>query len=203
MFRVFMGLVCIVIASMGSTPLSASQHEELPESAVAVNPHETIEVIEFFSYGCRQCFNLEEVLDPWIRALPTDVYFNRLPAMFGGRWDVQGQLFLTLKVMAVDYSVHHAVFEAVRKRQKLTSAEEMADFLATVGVDKDLFIATYHSPVVQAKVIEAKEKTQLFEVSALPTMVVNGKHCLDLRVGGVKSMLQRAERLTNNERLLR
>lgn len=104
--------------------------------------------------------------------------------------------------MVVDYSVHHAVFEAVRKRQKLTSAEEIADFLATVGVDKDLFIATYHSPVVQAKVIETKEKTKLFEVSALPTMVVNDTYCLDLRVGGVKSMLQRAERLTNNERLL-
>lgn len=94
--------------------------------------------------------------------------------------------------MVVDYSVYRAVFEVVHKRQKLTSAEEIADFLATVGVDKDLFIATYHSPVVQAKIIEIKEKTKLFEVSALPTMVVNDTHCLDLRMGGVKTMLQRA-----------
>lgn len=186
---------------MNTIVLATQQYEKLPAS-VAVKPQNKIEVVELFSYGCGHCFNFEKSLDPWIKNLPTDVDFNRVPAMFGGLWDVQGRMFLTLQVMAVDYSVHHAVFEAVRKRQRLTNAEEMAEFLATVGVDRDSFIATYHSFAVQAKVMDAKKKTKAYEVSGVPTMVVNGKYRLDLGVGSAQLMLQQVEQLVDKERSL-
>ena len=38
-----------------------------------------IEVIEFFSYGCPHCNDLEPILDAWLAKLPPDVQFRRVP----------------------------------------------------------------------------------------------------------------------------
>ena len=41
-----------------------------------------IEVIEFFSYGCPHCGDLEPVLQGWLKTMPADVEFRRIPVMF-------------------------------------------------------------------------------------------------------------------------
>jgi protein-disulfide isomerase len=45
-----------------------------------------IEVIEFFSYGCPHCAELEPFLETWLAKLPPDVAFRRVPVMFQDRW---------------------------------------------------------------------------------------------------------------------
>jgi protein dithiol oxidoreductase (disulfide-forming) len=78
--------------------------------------------------------------------------------MFGGPWDAHGQLFLTLEAMGVEHKVHNAVFKAIQKEGKrLTKPEEMADFLATQGVDKDKFLTTFNSFAIKGQIKQAKE----------------------------------------------
>ncbi|MGH9578642.1 MAG: hypothetical protein ACRD3R_14475, partial [Terriglobales bacterium] len=38
-----------------------------------------IEVIEFFWYGCPHCYGLESLLDVWLKKLPPDAVFRRVP----------------------------------------------------------------------------------------------------------------------------
>src|SRR5271154_4204868 len=45
-----------------------------------------IEVIEFFSYGCPHCNDLEPFLQDWMKKIPADVQFVRVPVMFQDRW---------------------------------------------------------------------------------------------------------------------
>ena len=37
------------------------------------------EVVEFFWYGCPHCNAFEPALEPWIKQLPADVAFRRVP----------------------------------------------------------------------------------------------------------------------------
>ncbi len=60
----------------------------------------------------------EPTIVPWSEKLPADVHFVRLPALFGGIWNVHGQMFLTLESMGVEHDVHNAVFEAIHKEHK-------------------------------------------------------------------------------------
>ena len=46
-----------------------------------------IEVIEFFSYGCPHCRDLEEFLGPWAKKMPADVAFKRVPVAFQPAWE--------------------------------------------------------------------------------------------------------------------
>ncbi len=73
--------------------------------------------------------------------------------MFGGPWDAHGQMFLTLEAMGVEHKVHAAVFDAIQNQKKrLTDPQDMADFLATQGVDKDKFLATFNSFAIKGQV---------------------------------------------------
>ncbi|WP_095126773.1 thiol:disulfide interchange protein DsbA/DsbL [Pseudomonas sp. Irchel s3h14] len=161
-----------------------------------------IEVVELFWYGCPHCYAFEPKVNPWAEKLPSDVNFVRIPAMFGGAWDIHGQLFLTLEAMGVESKVHSAVFEAIQvEKKRLTTPEEMAEFVATQGIDKDKFLATYNSFAIKGQINKARELAKKYEISGVPTMIVNGKYRFDVgSAGGAEQALQLADKLIDKER---
>ena len=169
---------------------------------VAVSVPGKIEVVELFWYGCPHCYAFEPTINPWAEKLPKDVNFKRIPAMFGGPWDAHGQLFLTLEAMGVEHKVHNAVFEAIQKQGKrLTKPEDMADFVATQGVDKEKFLATFNSFAIKGQIEAAKKLAVAYGVQGVPTLIVNGKYRFDLgTTGGPEATLNVADQLIAKER---
>jgi thiol:disulfide interchange protein DsbA len=190
------------MTAQAAEPLEAGKQYIELSSAVPVVAPGKIEVVELFWYGCPHCYAFEPVINPWVEKLPADVNFVRIPAMFGGPWDAHGQMFLTLEAMGVENKVHAAVFNAIQKEhKKLTDKEEMADFLATQGVDKDKFLATFDSFAVKGKVEDAKRKAKAYQITGVPSMVVNGKYRFDLgTAGGAEGVLNVANQLIDKER---
>lgn len=189
-------------AQAADVPLEAGKTYIELSSAVPVAVPGKIEVVELFWYGCPHCYAFEPVVNPWAEKLPSDVNFVRLPAMFGGPWDAHGQMFLTLEAMGVEHKVHAAVFNAIQKEGKhLTDKEEMADFLATQGVDKAQFLQTFDSFAIKGQIVKAKELAKKYEISGVPTMVVDGKYRFDLgTAGGPEQALNVADQLIAKER---
>ena len=189
-------------AQAANVPLEAGKTYVELSNAVPVAAPGKIEVVELFWYGCPHCYSFEPVVNPWAEKLPADVNFVRIPAMFGGPWDAHGQMFLTLEAMGVENKVHAAVFNAIQKEGKrLTDKNDMADFLATQGVDKDKFLATFDSFAIKGQIVKAKELAKKYEISGVPTMVVNGKYRFDLgTAGGPEQTLNVADQLIAKER---
>ncbi|KAE9650100.1 thiol:disulfide interchange protein DsbA/DsbL [Pseudomonas sp. PB105] len=189
-------------AQAADVPLEAGKTYVELSNPVPVSVPGKVEVVELFWYGCPHCYAFEPVINPWVEKLPKDVNFKRIPAMFGGPWDAHGQLFLTLEAMGVEHKVHNAVFDAIQKQGKrLTKSDEMADFVATQGVDKDKFLATFNSFAIQGQIKQAKELAQKYGVQGVPTMIVNGKYRFDLgTTGGPENTLNVADQLIAKER---
>ena len=189
-------------AQAADVPLEAGKTYVELTNPVPVSVPGKIEVVELFWYGCPHCYAFEPTINPWVEKLPKDVNFKRIPAMFGGPWDAHGQLFLTLEAMGVEHKVHNAVFNAIQKEGKrLTKPDEMADFVATQGVDKDKFLATFNSFAIQGQIKQAKELAQKYGVQGVPTMIVNGKYRFDLgTTGGPEATLNVADQLIAKER---
>ena len=179
----------------------AAPYVELANPVPVAEPGK-IEVVELFWYGCPHCYHFEPTINPWIAKLPDDVNFVRVPAMFGGVWDLHGQMFIALQTMGVEAKVHAAVFEAIQKGgKKLASPDEMAEFLATQGVDKDAFLKTYNSFGVKGQVANAKRLGMAYQISGVPAMVVNGKYRFDIgSSGGPEQTLDVADQLIAKER---
>jgi protein dithiol oxidoreductase (disulfide-forming) len=197
----------LVVASLfglsaHAEPIEAGKQYVELNNPVAVSQPGKIEVVELFWYGCPHCYKFESTINPWIASLPEDVNFVRIPAMFGGIWNVHGQMFITLEAMNVEHKVHGAVFDAIHLQgKKLATPEEMADFLATEGVDKDAFLKTYNSFGVKSQLEKAKKLAMAYQITGVPVMIVNGKYRFDIgSSGGPEQALQVADFLIAKER---
>ncbi|WP_439886975.1 thiol:disulfide interchange protein DsbA/DsbL [Pseudomonas sp. MBLB4123] len=183
-------------------PIEAGKQYVELTSPVPVSKPGQIEVVELFWYGCPHCYQFESTINPWVEQLPEDVNFVRIPALFGGVWNVHGQAFITLESMKVEQKVHDAVFEAIHKQgKKLASPEEIAEFLVGQGVDKAKFLSTYNSFAVKGQMEKAKKLAMAYQISGVPVMVVNGKYRFDIgSSGGPQQALQVADYLIDRER---
>jgi thiol:disulfide interchange protein DsbA len=190
------------LTAQAAEPIEAGKQYVELKSAVPVSEPGKIEVVEMFWYGCPHCYAFEPVINPWVEKLPADVHFVRIPALFGGPWDAHGQLFITLDTMGVEHKVHTAVFDAIQKGGKrLTDPNDMAEFVATLGVDKTKFLETFNSFAVKGKIAQYKELAKKYEITGVPTMIVNGKYRFDLgTAGGPEQALQVADQLIAKER---
>lgn len=183
-------------------PIEAGKQYVELSNPVPVSQPGKIEVVELFWYGCGHCYQFEGTINPWIAKLPADVNFKHLPAMFGGMWNVHGQMFITLEAMGIESKVRKAIFDAIHiQGKKLASPEEMADFLAAEGVDKAAFLSTFNSFAVKGQVEKAKKLAQAYQISGVPVMIVNGKYRFDIgSSGGPDEALQVADHLIAKER---
>lgn len=206
MRNLFIGAVMALASLIGvaahADDIQADKQYTVLESPVPVSEPGKIEVVELFWYGCPHCYAFEPTINGWAAKLPADVNFHRVPAMFGGIWDIHGQMFITLEVMGVEHKVHTAVFEAIHKDHKMfKTPEEFADFVATQGVDKTKFMETYNSFAVKGLVKKYKDLAVAYGATGVPTMIVNGKYRFDLgSSGGAEETLHVADTLIEKER---
>ncbi|TBU76053.1 thiol:disulfide interchange protein DsbA/DsbL [Phytopseudomonas daroniae] len=180
---------------------AGKQYVEL-SSPVPISKPGKIEVVELFWYGCPHCYQFEPTLNPWVEKLPDDVNFVRIPALFGGVWNAHGQLFITLESMKVEHKVHNEVFRAIHQEgRKLATADEMADFLVTQGIDRDAFLKAFNSFGVKSQMEKAKKLAMAYQINGVPVMIVNGKYRFDISSsGGPEQTLQVADHLIAKER---
>jgi len=135
-----------------------------------------VEVTEFFWYGCPHCHDFEPVLNVWLKTLPKDVVFRRVPADFG-RWTGGAKLFYALEAIGEEDRVHKDLFDAVHAdRLNFNSEQVVADWLAKKGVDRKKFLDAYSSFTVQSKVSRAQQLTRAHALSGVPTIVIGGKY---------------------------
>ena len=173
------------IAAILLTWVAASAWAELKEGEdfklIAPQPTEAVgkvEVTEFFWYGCPHCYELEPVLNQWVRTLPKDVAFRRIPAIFlDARWAPAARLYYALDALGEESRLRSDLFEAIHVgRMNYTNEAEVGEWLAKKGVERGKFSAAYNSAAVQSKINRAQELTQAHAIKGVPAVVVGGKY---------------------------
>ena len=71
-----------------------------------------IEVIEFFSFSCPHCKDIEPILSAWVKKLPADVQFRRIPVQFSPAWTGTSKVWYTLEGLNEERLIP-AVFNAL------------------------------------------------------------------------------------------
>jgi thiol:disulfide interchange protein DsbA len=176
--KFLIGLSIFSIAGLAQAqPVAGVEYRELP-TAQAIDSADKIEVIEFFWYGCPHCFNFEPVLEPWVKKLPKDVQFRRIPAIFNDEWAQSARAYYALEAIGEGQRLHKALFDAVHTGSRLKVGNEAAttEWLGKQGVDTKKFAAAYHSFSVEGKVKRAAQLTQSYKIEGVPAMAVNGKY---------------------------
>ena len=141
-----------------------------------VESGKNIEVIEFFSYGCPHCGELEPSLQSWIKSKPADVTFRRVPVMFQQRWENLARVYYTLEAMGEETKLSPEVFVALHgKGTPLWNEKDFFDWAASKGLDRKKVEELYGSFGVVGKVNRAKQQAQVYNIQSVPTIIVDGK----------------------------
>lgn len=177
--RMMFATLCLGL--MWSAParaqLEAGKQYILVSPAQPTESGKNVEVLEFFSYACPHCHDLEPVLNPWVRKLPGDVTFRRVPAVFSDKWLVLARVFYAAEALGQLDRLHPAIFNAIHVEHiDLTSEQNLQQWIGRNGVDARKFMDTYNSFAVAGKAQRAKQLTRNFAITGVPSLVVDGKY---------------------------
>jgi len=191
----------LVVAPLIAFAQSGIAYTEL-KPAQPVPEGKKIDVVEFFWYGCIHCYNLEPVLEPWVKRLPADVEFRRVPAVFNARWERDAAIFYTFESMGLLPKLHRPFFDAIhRDALRSDNDEAMVQWLQKQGVDSKKFFDTLKSFTVQSKTRRAVQLTNAYHVEGTPMMAVQGKYTVSADQGKSREgMLQTVSQLVDKVR---
>ena len=176
--QLLIGIAVFMFAGLAQAqPAAGVEYREL-QTAQPTDATDKIEVLEFFWYGCPHCYNFEPVLTPWVKKLPKDAQFRRVPAIFNDEWEQGARAYYTLEAIGEVERLHKPLFDAVHTGSRLRVANEAAltEWLGKQGVDTKKFAAAYRSFSVEGKVKRAKQLTSAYKIEGVPTMAVNGRY---------------------------
>jgi len=175
-------LMLLSLSLLAATPALAADLIEGKQFARLPAPQPTekngkVEAVEFFSYGCPHCGDFEPLLKSWVKTLPADVNFKKVPVIFNDKSVPGARIYYTLEAMGLLDRLNDAVFNAVLKeRVNLNSESILFDWVARQGVDRQKFIDTYKSFAVETAVKRAAELTRSYGVDGVPVIIVGGKY---------------------------
>lgn len=198
---VFLPLIACAEQAADETYKVGEHYVELPEP-VKTRDSKKVEVVELFWYGCSHCFTFEPVIEKWAAKLSDDVDFWRSPAMWRDVMVVHARAFYAAKTLGILDKVHMPLFKALNvERKPLASEQELADFFAEHGVDREKFKKAYNSFSVSSGVRLADSRARSYKITGTPEIVVNGKYRVDAKMaGGQQQMLDITDFLIAKER---
>ena len=143
-----------------------------------------VEVVEYFSWACIHCRNLDELIEGWKQNLPEGVSFRRVHASYSGPLRVLARTHVALERHDALDANHARIFRAIhdRNRQFLT-AEAMADFVAGYDIDRETFLAAVGSAATASAVERDAAESAAIGIFAVPSLVVDGKYIINMGVG--------------------
>jgi thiol:disulfide interchange protein DsbA len=192
-FRLLSALsgLLIAFAACAQSPVEGSDYLELKPPQSVDSPGK-IEVIEFFWYRCPHCYALEPDLEAWVKRLPRDAQFRRIPGIFNEEWAVDARIFYALETIGESERLHRPLFNAIHQQGgvKLRGdafAKWAADWLAKQKVDMAKYDAAFHSFSVETKVRRAAQTANSlgssiarsypkFDNFGVPFLVVQGRY---------------------------
>ena len=175
---VALSLTPLALASRGVLAQASGAFTEL-KPALPVESDGKIEVLEFFWYGCIHCYNLEPRLETWLKTLPKDVEFRRVPTVLSERWAHDAAVFYAFDAMGMLDKLHRPFFEAIHvNRLRSDNVQALNAWLEKHGVDPKKFAETARSFGVQSKVKRAMRLTADYRIEGTPAMAVHGRYTI-------------------------
>ena len=147
-----------------------------------------VEVIEFFWYGCPHCYEFEPELKGWIKRQNKDVVFKKVPIAFREELMPHSQLFYALEALGKGDTLNDKVMFAMhRENKRLLNENEIADWVAAQGVDRNAFLAAYRSFAVLSKARAANQLGNAYRIDGVPTVAVQGKYITSPSIAGSRA----------------
>lgn len=164
-------------------------YQRLP-TPVPTSTGDRVEVVEVFWYGCPHCYHMEPTVAAWLQHKPANAEFVRVPAVFGPNWEPHARAFYAAEVLGVSDQIHTPLMDAIHKEHRsLNNEQQLADFFAEHGVNRDAFLQAYNSFEVETRLKRSQQLVQRYGITGVPAVVINGKYLTNGSMAGTYEKL--------------
>ena len=163
-----------------------------------------IEVMEVFWYGCIHCYQMEAPLNAWVKKLPADVYFKRMPALPRADWAPMAKAYFAMDALGIQEKLHTQLFDAVHKQKVLNPTDEKAAIewvTKASGLDKTKVEQAFKSFTINTNLNRAAQIFRASGATGVPSLVIDGKYITSSTMsGGNAEALKVADYIIENVR---
>jgi thiol:disulfide interchange protein DsbA len=204
MKKLFTALMMLISFNvLAADPQVGQEYDRTLQAIPTENPNK-IEVVEVFWYGCIHCYHMDPLLNTWVKKLPADVSFRRLPGLPNPSWAPMAKAFYAMEDLKLSSKLHSALFDAVHKEKALDPTNEVAiiDWMTKKsGLDKAKVEASFKSFSMNNKLNQAAQFFRASGATGVPTFVINGQFITSSTMaGGNEQALQTVEYIVSNIR---
>ena len=193
--------------SLAETPQAVPQvgnNFDAVAQPIATDNAAKIEVMEIFWYGCSHCYSMDAPLNAWVKKLPADVYFKRMPGLPNASWAPMAKAFYAMETLGVGEKLHTLLFEAVHKSKSLNPTDEkaiMAWVTQQSKMDKAKVEAAFKSFTINTNLNRAAQIFRASGATGVPSLVIDGKYITSSTMnGGNAEALKVADYIIENVR---
>lgn len=198
--------ILMLLASFNVLAADPQMGTEFDKTAQAI-PNETpnkIEVTELFWYGCSHCYQMEAPLNAWVKKLPADVTFKRIPGLPNPSWAPMAKAYYAMETLGVLEKLHAPLFEAIHKQKTLNPTDEKAaiDWVTKqAGLDKKKVEAAFGSFSMNTNLNRAANVFRASGATGVPSLIINGQFITSSTMAGNNNAaLNTADYIINNIR---
>jgi thiol:disulfide interchange protein DsbA len=196
-------LMLLFTANAMAAPQVGNEFRQTAQAIPTDNANK-IEVTEIFWYGCPHCHQLEPYLAAWVKKLPEDVYFKRVPGLPQPAWSPMAKAYYAMESLGVLEKLHVKLFEALHKQRAFRPDDEAA-VIAWItkegGLDRKKVEAAFNSFSTNTKLMKAAQIFRASGATGVPSLVIDGKYVTSSTMaGGNQQVLKVADHIIANVR---
>lgn len=163
-----------------------------------------IEITELFWYGCIHCYQMDPILNAWVKKLPADVVFKRVPGLPRPDWAPMAKAFYAMDDLKLSDKLHSALFDAIHKQKVLNPTDEAAtiDWMTKQsGLDRKKVDEAFKSFSMNNKLNRAAQFFRASGATGVPSIIIDGQYITSSTMaGGNEQALKVADYIIANIR---
>lgn len=188
---------------LAADPQSGTEFDRTAQTIPTDTPNK-IEVIELFWYGCTHCYQMDPILAAWVKKLPADVVFKRIPGLPRADWAPMAKAYYAMEDLKLTEKLHTPLFDAIHKQKLLNPTDEAAtiDWITKQsGLDRKKVDEAFKSFSMNNKLNRAAQFFRASGATGVPGMIIDGQYITSSTMaGGNEQALKVADYLIANVR---
>lgn len=186
MKKLFTALMLLASFSVMAEPQMGKEFDRTAQAITPDTPNK-IEVIELFWYGCSHCYQMEAPLSAWVKKLPADVTFKRVPGLPNQSWAPMAKTYYAMETLGVLEKLHAPLFDAIHKQKTLNPTDEKAaiDWVTKqAGLDRKKVEAAFGSFSMNTSLNRAANIFRASGATGVPSLIINGQFITSSTMAG-------------------
>ena len=189
--------------AFAEAPKPGEHFTDVAQPIATDNPAK-IEVMEVFWYGCIHCYQMDPLLNAWVKKQASDVVFKRIPALPNASWAPMAKTFYAMETLGVSEKLHTALFDAINKQKTLNPTNEKAAIewvTKAGGLDKSKVEQAFKSFTINTNLNRAAQIFRASGATGVPSLIIDGKYITSSTMaGGNEQALRVTDYIVDNVR---